>query len=314
MFTNDTISAIRHRDAEEQAAKVDSTPFALSSARNAARAGGNHELADMLDRRLASEHPKRTDYYTVQEAMSIRLAALIRTHRGSAEAARIINLRNTGQISAGMATEMYNELAAPWVAEAESILEEARKLRSDATRNVEQTILKVTEAHPGNVQEHLLFESQATRAWDRLRTELDALSEVKAAERIVEHITESTSPQARKFLIEEGSVYLKTRGYPKADDVIRAALIKSDPRVALADSEETNADHAASTVEYNARHTIERISTFPNPRETTSDLERIMADTFLRGEKTRLGQLAARQTRIKNIQQGITDTGFTVAN
>lgn len=312
MFTNDAISLIRLRDAEERAAEVPASAVQIRAARSVAERAGNYELADMLERRLAAEFPERKDYYAIQESMTTRLVAIAWEHKRSTEAARIQSLRQTAQISQSVAADMYRPLLERWVSDIEEIDAEARQLRADATREVEKIILKITAPHPGTVQDQLLFESQADRAWARLRAELDALDVIDASSIVVKHITEATSPQARKFLIEEGSAYLRGRGYREIDESIRAALVKADPRVAVADAEETNAHLAASAVQLNAARTLERVKVLPDPRERPGDFERALTDHYLIGERTPLGRAAARAAQRAQIAERAAAAGFTL--
>ena len=319
MFDLDSnIAALRRKDAEEIAASFPSTAFALGSARKAAIKHGNLVLAEMLDARLLREHPTKTNWLPRLAAWNDRLLRVLRAHKTNAQIEELRTARMSGRIDSVYLDEQYKALVDRfgWRTIAETVASEARQARDEATRDLERAITAATTDTTSSIEERLLFEAQADRAWHRLTNELQKVDAIAAATRIRDNIKAAGTPAERGWLYEEGLGYLRARDFRDVDEYMSSALAEAVPRVAFQKTELRHADFAAATAEWNARFTLTRIEQLPPnlSLESLSYFEnQVLTRHFIPAERSDLANLIGKnRTQVQmadQIEQAMGEAG-----
>lgn len=126
-------------------------------------------------------------------------------------------------------------LVPKWTARVDDIETKARVMIDAANKARDAAMVRFT--HPkGSVQEQLVTEMKVTRAWDRLKAELNA-GTTAVGDRVAAFsakLAATTDPYELEALVSEGPSYLTIGGIRDAGQLITSMLAQRDPGVANA--------------------------------------------------------------------------------
>lgn len=250
MFINDPIAEMEARDAEAIAADIN-TPLDLSTRRNEARRGGQFLLADVLDRKLAEVKPSTSDWLDKHRRLTESLMKIATQWNQVRTADLILNdSRIVGQPRGDYWTRKVEERG--WLEELDRIDSAAQAHLTTATRELERSILSTMSTLDIPFERAMLFQQQATAAWPAYTAHLDTMPAPAAAQAIADRIASPISPLERRWLVENGTAYLRGRGVTGITGDQPEALLAGDARVrkALADQA------AAQTLAVEIRHGV----------------------------------------------------------
>ncbi|WP_226531361.1 hypothetical protein [Microbacterium paraoxydans] len=147
-------------------------------------------------------------------------------------------------------------IAAP-VAVVDRVLVSAQEELNKASKVLATQVDKLLARPTGSVEERLLYETQAQRAWGRLKPQLDNLSDTELVGSIERIVADAVGPGERGAVMQELPAYLSVRGVERyfsesIETVVKDALVQSDPMAMGADKAETRADEYLAIVRYNA--------------------------------------------------------------
>jgi|GEM_PF-4974679 len=123
-----------------------------------------------------------------------------------------------------------------WEPSLDAIVAKATTMIDGARKGYETAITRIT-APKGTTQEQLLTEMRVTKAWDRIRQELDlhTSNPPTLMNQYETFLSDNISdPYTTEALLTEGPTYLRINGVAKAQEFINAHLASIDPIVATA--------------------------------------------------------------------------------
>lgn len=141
-----------------------------------------------------------------------------------------------------------------------------------AADNAVDAHIKSITAPSGTVNEQLLFETRASRAWERVRRILDTYGDLGVINEACKRLSDSDDPAEHSVLLAELPDYLVARGSgykEEIEDRLHKALAESDSKFAHLREYSQYAGGIRSTIVSNVRYSRDVITMLVQP-ETLS--------------------------------------------
>ena len=267
--SNDYTQTLNLRDAAERAARLYSENAAKDLYASAVSIGDTNLIDAIEDR--AELKGWAVSPSGAAKTIHNAMVALVDDHKKAG-----IDLNE--DIRAGLLTTAGLEAATAkftqsgqYTARLDAIVDKAATAAAASAAKL-QSAVDVLSTSKGGVQEQILDEMRATKAWDRIKAEITGNSKITSnATTIYElgkRITASSDPTTRRVILEESKSWLAGLGHPvdNSTDVLTyltEQLIGSDPALSTLDAEAKAASKLAMITTHNAGKLRPRLSSVP---------------------------------------------------
>lgn len=144
-----------------------------------AESRGDAELAHGIRTVIAERWPLRKpiDYTSVLEVTNKVIQRVVTAASNDSHARQTSHDFTAGKITFDVFTRTYQPIVATYVDGLAKILDTAQADVDKADQLLADQVNKLLEKPGGSIEEQLLFETQAQRAWNRLKPQLDNLGD-----------------------------------------------------------------------------------------------------------------------------------------
>lgn len=276
---------IAQRDAEDRIRNINSRTEANALLAIAQR-DGNRVLVKAVNALIEKKWPaNKTNYAAKLANDNTQIINMLRNWASNTYIQELSLASREAKITPEYRNEQYTIFLTSmgWIDDLNTMAIAAEKILNTETENLNATIHELTVSY-GNVNERLLNEMRDSKAWERLRRELDILSPEQALSRVLDDISAS-DPDKLRMLITEASSYLTSRGIENSNKYIREVLINDIPQVATADATETNADLYRQAIRYNISWAKKNLELLPGASITAQSISKEAGEVFITPEK-----------------------------